>query len=755
MKAARRTLSLLLASLLLLGAVSLTGGSAALAATDGPLTYVVRNGSATVTQCVYNAAGTVTVPATLGGAPVAALAEEAFRGCSDVKEVVLPETLLTIGDRCFEFCFGLLRVDLPESLLALGTAAFHDCVALQSIRIPASTDRIGFCPFSECTSLRSLTVDPANPVYYSAGNCLIERASGTLLVGCSFSEIPQDGSIRAIAESAFEYCREITAVTVPAGVETLGDYAFAGCDAITQLQLPDGLKQIGQFAFYNCSQLRALDLPDSVEQIGAYAFCNCDRLTALELPESLTEISEYLLYLCPRLLRVTIPRGIRSIGRLFNDGCTLMTDIYYEGPPEDWARVQVAQQDKEFNEAVIHFIGGVCEKADAASGVGLTFEYGTFGTPNDSTLTLRVERVAEGDARFSAYKVNVDGAQHALYEIHMEDAEGRSYQPQDGRLVTVRIPMPFVIEPESYGAMFIHHRKQDGTTERIKYSTGALRVEDACFVFEVSSFSDFAVCSDDQGNHADTDRDHICDFCGDSLTYTTDLIVDGENLGPVTYYYNDTVASVLLDPPARPGYTGAWVYTVTRDVLEIHPVYTPIVYYATFLAEGAQVGEKLPFTVETEAITPPPVPEKPGYAGAWSDFTLGIGDLIVTAVYTNPTADAKLFVKSSATVDYRTKVTVTAYAQGVPAGFYLALYEGANVLARGDNETVSCDVGQLTADKQYVVKVIDKNGLLQKDGTGTPLAKSVSVTVKTGFLQRLAAFFKGLFGLLPRVEIKP
>ncbi|MBQ6267883.1 MAG: leucine-rich repeat domain-containing protein [Clostridia bacterium] len=696
MKAARKSISITLACLLAVCAVSLIGGQKPQAATDGPLTYVVRNGSATVTKCVYNATGTVEVPAELGGAPVTALADEAFRACSEVKEVILPETLLFIGDRCFDFCFALLRVTLPEGLISLGTAAFHDCVALQSIHFPARVERIGFCPFSECTSLKSVTVDPENPVFYSAGNCIIERAGGTLLAGCGYSEIPQDGSITAIAESAFEYCRELTNVTVPAGVETLGDYAFAGCDAITALRLPDGLKQIGQYAFYNCAQLRSLDLPGSVEQIGAYAFCNCDRLTSLELPESLTEISEYLLYLCPRLLRVTIPRSVRSIGRLFNDGCTLMTDIYYKGTPEDWMRVQIAQQDTEFNDAVLHYIGGTCEKSDAASGVALAFEYGTFGTPNDSTLHLRVETVAQGDARFSAYKVNVDGAQHALYEIHMEDDAGNSYQPQDGKLVTVWIPLPFVIEPESYGAMFIHHRRQDGTTERIKYSTGALRVENDCFVFEVASFSDFAVCSDDQGNHADVDHDHVCDLCGDSLIYTVDLIVNGENLGPVTYYYNDTVASALPPVPARPGYVGAWAVTITGAVIDIHPVYT------------------------------------------------------------NPTAQAVLLVQPEATVDYRTSVTLTARAQGVPDGCFLVLNAAdGRELARGNSETVSCEVGALTADQVYSVKILDAHGNVCIDAAEAPLEKTVTVTVRNGFFQRLIAFFKGLFGRLGHVEIGP
>lgn len=754
MKVTRKSLALLFACLLAVSAVFPIGALRPQAATDGVLTYTVSGGSARITECAYDAAGTVEVPATLGGAPVTEIAKEAFSGCSDVKEIVLPDSVLFIGERAFAYCFSLQQITLSAGLQRLGTAAFFECVVLKSVEIPAQTTNIGFCPFSQCTSIQSVTVDPDNPVYYSAGNCIIERESGTLAVGCSASEIPQDGSIRAIGESAFEYCTELTQVTVPAGVESLGDYAFAGCDGLTELRLSAGLRRIGQYAFYGCNELRSLPLPEGVEQIGPYAFCNCDRLQTLELPEGLTEISDHMLFLCRRLTSVTIPHSVTSIGELFNDGCALMTDIYYRGAPEDWVRVQKGEQDKEFTDSTLHFIGGICNMEDTASGVRLTFEYGTFGTPNDSLLTLAVEDVAASDARFSAFKANVDGTQHALYEIHLVDGEGNSYQPLDGKPVTVTIPMPFVIEPQSYDAMFIHHRLQDGRTERIKYSTGALRVADDCFVFDVHAFSDFAVCAEDNGNHADTNHDHFCDLCGESLTYTADLIVDGERLGEVTYYYDDEIASVLPPVPERPGYAGSWDYTITGTALEIHPVYTPVTYYATFVADGVQVG-KVSFTVETEAITPPPVPQKPGYTAAWSDFTLGIGDLTVEAVYTNPTAQAHLFVKSSAEVDYRTRVTVTAEATGVPKGYDLALYEGNKELARGNNKTVSCDVGELTAEKQFVVKIIDKDGRLQKDGSGTPLAKSILVTVRTGFLQRLVGFFKGLFGLLPRVEIKP
>ncbi|MBR3621477.1 MAG: InlB B-repeat-containing protein, partial [Clostridia bacterium] len=122
----------------------------------------------------------------------------------------------------------------------------------------------------------------------------------------------------------------------------------------------------------------------------------------------------------------------------------------------------------------------------------------------------------------------------------------------------------------------------------------------------------------------------------------------------------------------------------------------------------------------------------------------------------NPTENAKLNVKTSQTVDYKSNVTVTATASGVPTGYVLAIYEGNTFRTQGDNTKVSYSVGQMTAGKTFTVKVIDPSTkAVQKDSSGAELNKNCEVKVKTGFFDKLIAFFKGLFGALPNVEVKP
>ena len=74
----------------------------------------------------------------------------------------------------------------------------------------------------------------------------------------------------------------------------------------------------------------------------------------------------------------------------------------------------------------------------------------------------------------------------------------------------------------------------------------------------------------------------------------------------------------------------------------------------------------------------------------------------------------------------------------------------------GNNKEVSHNCGEISGDISYFVKVVDASGTVQKDANGAELKKDGGkITCNAGFFQKLIAFFKGLFGSLPSVEIKP
>ena len=118
--------------------------------------YTIENGEATITD-YYGDGGDVTIPATLGGAPVTAIGENAFKDCTGLTTIKLPNGVTTIGNYAFSWCNRLTSIDIPYSV-TIGEGAFYGCLNLVSIKIPDSITFIGEHAFSECYSLSEITL---------------------------------------------------------------------------------------------------------------------------------------------------------------------------------------------------------------------------------------------------------------------------------------------------------------------------------------------------------------------------------------------------------------------------------------------------------------------------------------------------------------------------------------------------------------------------------------------------------------------
>jgi hypothetical protein len=117
-------------------------------------------------------------------------------------------------------------------------------------------------------------------------------------------------------------------------------------------------------------------------------------------------------------------------------------------------------------------------------------------------------------------------------------------------------------------------------------------------------------------------------------------------------------------------------------------------------------------------------------------------------------SEAKIYVKSDE-VYKNSKVTVKAKATGVPDGYVLAVYDGGKPVATGTNTSVTYEIPNLVAsDKKLKVKIIDKDGNVQKDASGKDLSEIIEIKVKLGFFDLIIAFFKKLFGS-NKVTVEP
>ena len=121
---------------------------------------------------------------------------------------------------------------LPNSVTSIGDFAFLGCSGLTELTLPNSVTSIGNYAFSDCSGLEKITVNRGNKRYDSWGNCnsIIETGTNTLIVGCKNSVIPNS-------------------------VTSIGDCAFYGCTGLTELTLPDSVASIGDGAFICCSDL--------------------------------------------------------------------------------------------------------------------------------------------------------------------------------------------------------------------------------------------------------------------------------------------------------------------------------------------------------------------------------------------------------------------------------------------------------------------------------------------------------------------
>ena len=234
-------------------------------------TYTLMGAGVMITG--YKGSNTrVVIPSHFKGAPVLRIGDNAFLS-KEIKTVVLPSTLVEIGKFAFEACTSLEEVVIPPSVrkidqgafagcsalkvLYLGdgleileSAAFAGCTALTVVTLPAKLKALAPGAFAHCTALTSLVVEAGNPVYKSEGNCILEQETGILLMGCVASRIPADGSVKAIAQSAFEGLTELKALHLPEGLVSIGAYAFRGTGLIA-LTIPGTVEAVGRYILFD------------------------------------------------------------------------------------------------------------------------------------------------------------------------------------------------------------------------------------------------------------------------------------------------------------------------------------------------------------------------------------------------------------------------------------------------------------------------------------------------------------------------
>ena len=225
-------------------------------------------------------------------------------GC---RTTVIPSdgSVTRIDGLAFKDVIGLTSITIPEGVTLLSEDAFSGCPDLKSIHFSSTVDSFDLVSVMGCDALEVITVDPKNPRFYSSGNCVIEKATGTLLLGCGKSVIPNDGSIKKIGYYAFGGSNSLVSIVVPEGVTYIDGYAFASCESLKSVYLPDSLITLGYGVFCNSSALETVRIGKNLETIGSSVFDGCSKLNNLSFPKTLKRMGEMVFMECKSLTSVS------------------------------------------------------------------------------------------------------------------------------------------------------------------------------------------------------------------------------------------------------------------------------------------------------------------------------------------------------------------------------------------------------------------------------------------------------------------
>ena len=254
---------------------------------------------ATVVSVDEKYTGIVNIPETVtynGEAySVTSIGSNAFNGCTGMTSIEIPNSVTSIGSYAFYGCSSLTSVHIkdlaawckisfsydasnplsyahhlfmngnevkdlviPNSVTSIGGYAFYGCSGLTSIEIPNSVTSIRWYAFSGCSGLTSVTIG---------------------------------SSVASIGYEAFYGCSGLTSITIPNSVTSISSSAFAGCSGLTSVTIPSSVTSIGSDAFYNCSSLTSVTCEaTSVPSTGSDVFYNVPQSSAtLYVPASALE----------------------------------------------------------------------------------------------------------------------------------------------------------------------------------------------------------------------------------------------------------------------------------------------------------------------------------------------------------------------------------------------------------------------------------------------------------------------------------
>ena len=195
-------------------------------------------------------------------------------------KVRIKEGIVCVSPYAFKDCSGLASVVIPDSVTAIGDYAFSGCIGLTSVVLPDSVTMIDRDAFSGCSGLTSVVIPD---------------------------------SVTEIRGGTFAGCSGLTSVVIPDSVTEIGNSAFSGCSGLTSVVISDSVTEIDAYAFDGCIGLTSVVIPDSVTKIIYRAFRGCSGLTTLAYNAESCGLRESVVDGCDNLSTIVVGENVKSI----------------------------------------------------------------------------------------------------------------------------------------------------------------------------------------------------------------------------------------------------------------------------------------------------------------------------------------------------------------------------------------------------------------------------------------------------------
>ena len=309
----------------------------------------------------------VVVPKTVGGHTITSISG-AFKNNTNIKSVIIPDTVTDISGGCFENCENLESIIIPDSVTKIGSSAFKGCSSLEAIDIPDSVTLIDDEAFLFCHSLKEITIPESvieignNAFAYceNLSTININKNPDLIISGSAFNESKwynsQPDGVVYLDRFALNYkgrMPENLKVDFKEGTTAICSNMFA-CSAsnenntsLVSISLPDTLTFIGEKAFYKCVNLETVDLPDSITHIGSNAFSYCSTIDSAIIPAGVKDMRDAFAYSgvksvtlmgnpdmwyhafsdCENLNVINLPDTIENINKCAFEGCRNLESV--------------------------------------------------------------------------------------------------------------------------------------------------------------------------------------------------------------------------------------------------------------------------------------------------------------------------------------------------------------------------------------------------------------------------------------------